>query len=331
MSAPVLTGSITSGGALEILHAIELRRTTGVLRFKGAEVEGDVQLVAGQIALDQVESSGGRDPVEVLLELREGSYEVYQRIPPLAVSRGDDQHRSGNLGVHVPADLMTFCERMGLTGLLLFAEKGREAQMIYDAGELRAIAVDGEFDADVHDVFGWSEGTFEVVAYAVAPPTEVNAMLAEPSADVLPGRDPTFPRIRRRGDATGEFPFRVGEIRVTALQYEREKRRADERKKPDSLPAARPSSQPGSGVTEERPATVQIVFLGVPEDRERRRSETRHAQGGVAAETELPNAVEGRRAVPGSANVLETGAWVVFAFSLFLAILALLARVPDLK
>jgi hypothetical protein len=324
MTAPVLSGTISSGGAIAILQAIEDRRTSGVLRFKGASIEGDIVLVAGQIALEQNETSSGEDPVEALLAVRDGTYEVYQRLPQLPISRGDDQHRRGSLSVHVPADLMRFSERVGFTGLLLLYGPERAAQLVYDAGELRAIAIDGSTDSDVHEVFGWNEGSFEMIVFAAPPPRNVNALLVPHGTNVLPGRDPTFPRICLRGDGEGEFAYRIDEMRKSLILTEREKRRARERVPgaDEVLPPTRESHRPGgSGAP---PATVAVVYLGAPGD------PRTHSEPSPAAEAALAGSGLAAAATPMPAwlALLQTTAWVVFALTIFLAILALLARMP---
>jgi hypothetical protein len=124
VSEPVLSGEIGKKGVLDLLLEIEARRTSGVLKFENGEKKGEVTLVAGQPAEDQKALPDGTDPLEVLLSLRGGKYEVYQRLPVLQVSAGDDVSRTGSLAVHVPADLMNWCERAGLTGTLALRRTG---------------------------------------------------------------------------------------------------------------------------------------------------------------------------------------------------------------
>ncbi|MCA9583336.1 MAG: DUF4388 domain-containing protein, partial [Myxococcales bacterium] len=116
MTEPVFSGTLEDLGALPLLQEIETRRTTGILRVKASSLEVDILLFAGQLSEDQIELSEGRDPVEELLALRRGTFEVFQRMPPLAGCQGNDQARHGSLSARPPGELMAFCERMGLTG-----------------------------------------------------------------------------------------------------------------------------------------------------------------------------------------------------------------------
>src|SRR5690606_3064368 len=160
---PVVRGELAEGGALELLRALEHQRVTGTLRFAGDEVEGEIALHGGQIAIEQPPRADGRDPVDVLLELGPGRYEVHARLPPLSVSKGTDYERTGSLAVHVPADLMTYCEHAGLSGMLELRHQGRRVEAIYEAGELLAIQLDGEGTTDLSEVFGWEQGRFRIV------------------------------------------------------------------------------------------------------------------------------------------------------------------------
>jgi len=270
VAEPVLSGEITGDGVLALLREIESRRTTGVLHFEAGDLGGDVKLVAGQLALEQEELPDGRDPVEVLLELREGSYDVYQRLPPLPVSRGDDRHLEGSLAVHVPADLMGYCERAGLTGVLTLENEGRRAEAVYDRGELQAIRVDGEDADDLNKVFGWEEGHFEVATHTVLPPI-VPEPLEEVAEEDPSEREPTMPRLKPRPDATGKQFLKSVEVALASIVEEREKRRSPSRTSPPLPPAPkarRPDSIPGTEKAEpaeprkEREPTVRIIYLG---------------------------------------------------------------------
>jgi hypothetical protein len=115
---PAMSGEIPPDGVLDILREIENCRVTGRLRFtstndSGQSQTGEVELIAGQIALDQDPLPDGSDPVERLLAMRRGHFVVHQRLPLLPISQGDDRVRSGSLAVHVPADLMNYCEQAG--------------------------------------------------------------------------------------------------------------------------------------------------------------------------------------------------------------------------
>ncbi|MEM9067607.1 MAG: hypothetical protein AAGE52_03850 [Myxococcota bacterium] len=323
MSEPVLAGPIPDDGIVSLLAEIEAQRTTGVLRFRGP-AEGEVALVLGQISADQPEREDGEDAVELLLDLRSGEFEVHQRLPPLPVSRGDAQQKQGSLEVHVPADLMNYCERAGLTGLLTLSNDDERAEIIYDRGDLGGIRLDG-LD-DLHQVFGWEEGSFQVEVFAEA--VDFDAELEELELDDLEEVDddageepeeaaaPEKPESERPKsarpksgrprsappDSTGKHFLRVVEVTLSEIMKEREERRPATKTSPPLPPMAEPKKHPTLRpppiAAEEAPKrkerkdqTVRVIYLGgrgAPSPKAP--SGTRHVRKDITAEVVLPDA-----------------------------------------
>jgi len=351
----IAKGEIPSDGIVSLLTELESLRATGALVF---EVDGDaweVSLVAGQIATEQPERDDGEDAVEKLLSLRGGSYRVYQRLPPLLVSSGGASHREGSLAVHVPADLMNYCERAGLSGELIFESRGMRAEILYDGGELSTIRLDGV--DDLNDVFAWEDGSFHVHAKA---PTVANA----PESDhPEPARVDTEPPL-----------LSVVEVALASIVREREERRPGSRTGPPLPPMPRPmtgDTLPPPKRRERRDATVKVIYLGgSPAVRATTDTSTRHVRNDVTAEEVLPEATRGRvrakktrpgqnaaspEAVQIQAQAVMTAdqtipdemlhvhkpeddfspgktlLWVVVVLSISLAVLALLAQLPALE
>jgi hypothetical protein len=347
MGEPVLSGVITSAGMLSVLEAIERRRTTGVLEFQAGDVRGEVWLIGGQIALDQVELSDGRDPVEVLLELREGDYRVVRRLPPLPVSQGDDSSRTGSLAVHVPADLMRYCEQACMTGRLALENDGRLAEVVYDSGELVAIHVEGHDEEDLNEVFGWEEGTFHIEALSKPPPPPIPAPASEEQAD---GGASAVAAPAVRGDATGQHFLHTVEVALTKIVEERERRRSPTRTGPALPDTARPrASESVAGVSpakeqrilaKQRDSTVRIVYLAVRERRCQADEGLRHIGRDVTAEVVLTDAAPERRGSrshragdggAGAPTLPGTLAWVVAVLVLLVAALGALAWLPPIE
>lgn len=306
----VREGVIPADGVLDVLRAIEGERTSGALRF---EIDGawqEVTLVAGQIALDQADADG-TDPVEALLSARAGRYEVIQRLPPLPVSKGDTRVRTGSLAVHVPADLMAYCERAGLTGLLELVRDDERAEAVYDQGELTAIQFGGHLGGEVNSVFAWETGTFKIEALSSVPELDIELLpesIPPPvvAADVVPSlrpprRDDTEPVLRkgrRRRDETGQNFLKVVETTLGAIVAQAEKGRSPTRTSPPlpPIPAPRPESLPPSRPSRE--ATVRIIYLTgdsipmLPKASEV--ASTRHVRTDVTGEMMLPDATPER-------------------------------------
>lgn len=262
-----MSGEIPDGGMLDVLREIETRRITGRLRFTASGKTGDVAIVAGQIALDQEPMEDGTDPVEYVLKARSGHYVVHQRLPTLPVSHGDDEHRNGSLAVHVPADLMNYCEQSGVTGTLKLVRQGNLAELVYDAGELLAIRLDGKEDADLSAVFAWEDGSFDIAVgkdvTALVPASTPPPADAEDSTE----REPTTQFVRPRHEDTGQHFLKVVEVALKDVVATRERVRPKARTSPPRVPvpSVRPPPVAMPKITpptrRQREHTVRIAYL----------------------------------------------------------------------
>ncbi|HJL16455.1 MAG TPA: DUF4388 domain-containing protein [Sandaracinaceae bacterium LLY-WYZ-13_1] len=296
---PVLSGEIPEGGAIELLRDVEMRRLTGVLCFEAldGEARGEIALFGGEIAVDQPEREDGRDPVDVLLSLGAAHYEVHQRLPPLPVSRGDDLAKSGSLAVHVPADLMNYCEHAGLTGVLELRHEGRRAEAVYDAGELLAIELDGEDSDDLHEVFGWEQGRFRVAIEPRAP-----ARLRDEQAPLPQTGDAWSPAPPKKREDTRQF-LRVVQMALADVMHESERARSPTRTSPPLPPPPkarpRPATVPPPKPRRRDEQTVRLIYLtGDAPAAAAPDASTRHVRGDVTAELALTDARPERRATP---------------------------------
>lgn len=371
MREPVLSGQITNEGVLSVIQEIERRRTTGVLEFEHQEVRGRVDLIAGQIALEQREMPDGRDPVEALLELRSGEYRLFQCLPPLPVSQGDSLTRTGSLSVHVPADLMNYCEHAGMTGTLAFENAGRRAEVVYDSGELVAIRVDGTDEEDLHEVFGWEEGSFQIQAQTIPPPVEPAAPSSPELVEDAVAEEANA-AAPKRSDETAQHFLASVEVALTRIVEEREKRRSPTRTSPSRPPApkARTAEAPSEVQTGERkrPPTVRVIYLGARQREKPSEEGLRHVRQDITAEMALPEAsperksrgraaeVQGASATAGESTAGDgrprpggggggsgrgeeapkptlagTLTWVLVVFVLLVAALGMLAQLPAIE
>lgn len=300
----VLSGSIPADGIVARLLEIESLRTTGVLAFEDGGTKGEVALVLGQISADQKERDDGEDPVEVLLALTQGRYHVFQRLPPLPVSKGDKTRKEGSLEVHVPADLMNYCERAGLTGMLTLEQDGARAEIGYDGGELDTIRLDN-LD-DLHEVFGWEEGHFVVETFAAKPEFEEPDELleddedeaadaeADEGEDALPKKSSKPPRP----DTTGQQFLRVVEVTLAEVMKEREERRPPTRTSPPLPDMPKPKQHgtlpPPKKKKPRKDPTVRVIYLGA-DTKVAAPAGAVHVQRGGGRDDALPEASEKRR------------------------------------
>ncbi len=354
VSEPVLVGDIPEDGIVSRLSEIEAQRTTGVLRFTSGDITGDVALVFGQISSDQKDRDDGEDVIDLLLGLREGRFELLQLLPPLPVSRGDKTTKEGSLDVHVPADLMNYCERAGLTGVLCFEYGKKRVEIVYDRGSLGAIRLDGL--EDLNDVFGWEEGSFSVQTHAAVP--DVESMPAPPS--VVSKDAPAEP------DSTGKQFLRVVEVTLAEIVREREERRPATRTSPPlpAMPLAKkhPTLRPpptGTPRKKRKDQTVRVIYLGgrasAPVDAAAK-STVHVKRGDSTGEVPLADAVPERRppepeeesakvsenegaamhANPADASSdtensgLPTPVWVLITMMVVIGALVILAQLPPM-
>jgi hypothetical protein len=262
---PALSGEIPLDGIIEVLRDIEGRRITGRLRYTVSGESGEVELVSGQLALDQDALPDGSDPVERLLALRAGIFVVHQRLPPLAVSQGDDEQKKGSLAVHAPSDLMTYCETAGLTGTLKLVREGRIVEMVYESGELLAIRVDGQENADLSHVFSWDDGRFEIKVGR-----DVRSLVPEFATheDDPSEREPTTQFVRPRHEDTGKHFLKVFEVALTDIVEHRAKSTHKSKgTTPPPVPTARPrppTVKPPA--PKKREPTVRVVYFAADDD-----------------------------------------------------------------
>ncbi|MFT5353087.1 MAG: hypothetical protein ACI9KE_000284 [Polyangiales bacterium] len=323
VTVPFLNGEIPEQGVVTLLTQLEATRVSGVLKFK-SDAEGQVQLVQGQLAADQDEREDDYDVVELLLEAKSGTYEVFQELPSLPVSRGDKLFREGSLEVHVPADLMNYCERAGLTGLLKFDSEGRSAEVAYDAGEMSAIRLEGA--EELHQVFGWEHGSFRVEAQVSAPD------LDDAGEDGVPEAKPKVPSAPPEGrDNTSQHFLKVMEFTLSDIIREREERRPATRTSPPLPPQPKTNANPSLPAPKKRKEredqTVKVFFRNkeampiapIPEPSLSKSSIPPKKNPSPKADSKAANAQSG-----------PTMLWVLVLIAVVFAALVLLSSLPAL-
>jgi hypothetical protein len=285
----VLEGAIPPGGIVELLADIEATCATGVLRYESAtEGKGTIALVRGQFAEEQAPDRKQRDPVEVLLKLREGRFFLQQQLPPLPVSSGDHLVKTGSLAVHVSSELMRYCELAGLTGVLRLTRPPQSVELFYERGELAEVRVGGAGGIEFQEVFGWEDGRFTIEAHrthspALAPPSSMSPV--DVSARTAIGtpleRDVRSTTQDLGGSSEASF-LRVVEMSLEDLLRERSERSPAARTGPviPQLPAVRVTQRPPGalplGIASEPvrgESTVRVIYLAAeraPSDEDRR-------------------------------------------------------------
>lgn len=348
---PILEGNLSGQIPSALLVEIEHLRTSGELHFQTPTHKGAITLIAGMIAEEQQALASGEDPLDILLAAKEGSYALYQMLRPLPVSNGDDQRRTGSLAVHVPAELMNYCEASGVTGTLTVEREGKSASIGYQAGELDIIRVDGSEEQDLHNVFGWTEGTFTI---ALDAPTKPEAKTDDSTPAGKPASTPAGPPF---GTAGGREPTGVGflsvvEVALDSILAEREKHRRPSQSHA-SMPEPPKVRSAVSGEfdsvedpSDKREPTVRVVYLGDGDEKPAEPADvsTRHVGGRLSDPEEqryvidpLVEASEVRRPsgeldqTPSVGKRIASAlGWTVVLLALMFVALIVLANLPQL-
>ncbi len=340
MSGLVLaSGDLAEVEPLEVLRLAESWRLSGRLRFETGSGEdwGEVRLLGGEPLEDTSPLPDGRDPLESFLEKTSGRFELSLQLPPLPVSRGDALRREGSLAVHVPADLMNYCERVGLSGRLVLRQGERCAEARYERGELLSIRVDGRDEGDLHAVFGWEEGSFLIEAHGPAseqaPDDDGQDVSASGEAASGAGED-VEPARSRPGEDTSRF-LRVVEVELARIVEERERRRPASRSSPEAplpRPAPRPESLPPPRSATRREPTVRIVYVRAEHD-------VSDGAETEASDRQLPEPAAGGAGPMAAGDQSAEAAgdwrgalgWALLVLLLVLGAVGLLSRLPPLR
>jgi hypothetical protein len=156
---PPPIGNLEQHPPSRILAALGRLRFTGELRFTVGQKTHSID-VRGGAPTDTPEAARA---MELFLEAVAGPYELRPQVPLLpGALRKDASTIGGSLADVGPAELLNFCEEIGLTGKLELDSAGRECVARYARGELESITVDGQDDAALDAVFRWSDGHYQI-------------------------------------------------------------------------------------------------------------------------------------------------------------------------
>jgi hypothetical protein len=156
---PPPIGNLEQHSPASLLAAIERMRFTGELRFTVGQKTHAVD-VRGGVASDEPEHARA---MELFLSAVSGPYELREQLPVLPSGvRKNSLCVGGSLSDTSPAELLNFCESIGLTGKLSLDSEGRECLARYVKGELVSLTVDGQDDGALDAVFAWRAGSYQI-------------------------------------------------------------------------------------------------------------------------------------------------------------------------
>jgi hypothetical protein len=156
---PPSIGNLAQHAPAKILGSLGRMRFTGELRFTLGQKTHSVDVRGGVTASD----ADATRAMELFLSAASGPYELREQVPLLpGAVRQDALAVGGSLADAGPADLLNFCESIGLTGKLEIESEGRACVARYSRGELASLAVDGQDDGAIDALFACREGRYKI-------------------------------------------------------------------------------------------------------------------------------------------------------------------------
>ncbi len=166
-----LEGSLIDASLDRVLAACRKHLVTGVVRVHTRGRDGVLELRAGVVDTAHAGELTGNAALDALRAIRDGWYEVAQRLPDLSGDLAGAASIEGDIdGVPVIA-LMRHCEEHALTVTITVISGFDRACIDYRAGEIARVELNGFIDDDVlPQIVGWPDARFRVAA----PPLDLD-------------------------------------------------------------------------------------------------------------------------------------------------------------
>jgi hypothetical protein len=187
-------GSLSEASLEKILDACWKHQITGRITIAAEGREGHVELRAGAVSEASWGELAASKAVDAMNALRDGEYQLVQRLPDLSGSLGDAAAFEGALAETPLAKIMQHCEAEALSCAITVVSGFDRGEITYRGGELVQVVLNGKGDSKAVDAIGLlPDGRFRVAA----PPLSLE-IDGWPAA----GPEPTVPfRIGEAGRA----------------------------------------------------------------------------------------------------------------------------------
>jgi hypothetical protein len=184
-----------------LLDSCRRARFTGTIRILGA-AEGTLTLRAGFVDEAQSGALKGEAAVDALMALRDGVYEVQQRLPDLGGMLGGGAQIEGEISEIPIAQVMRHIEENALSCSVTVIAGFDRGELIYNAGEIAEVHLNGQRDDDaIVTIVGWKNAKFRVAAPALDP-----IIAGRPKVE----REPTAPFQLGGGGGTASDLAQIG-------------------------------------------------------------------------------------------------------------------------
>jgi len=182
-----LEGSLCDVSLERILANCHKHLVTGVIRIHVRGLDGVIELRAGAVDAAQLGDLRGDPALAAMYALRDGWYEVAQRLPDLTGDLAATAALDGEVGGVPLIQLMRHCEDNALTCTITVIGGFDRATIEYRAGDIARVELNGYFDDDaLPAVLGWPDARFRVAA----PPLDLDV-----EGWPITRRAPTVPQL----------------------------------------------------------------------------------------------------------------------------------------
>ncbi|HUH02755.1 MAG TPA: hypothetical protein VML75_12240, partial [Kofleriaceae bacterium] len=182
-----LDGSLCDTPLEKLLGSCRDYLITGTIRITTQFTDGVVELRAGMVDSARLgDDLEGEAAVRRMKRLSEGMYELTQRLPDLDGTLGDAATCEGDLATTRLVEIMRLCEDQALSCTITIISDFDRGEIIYKAGEIAAVTLNGRRDDDdaIVRIVEFRRGRFRIEAPAL--PDEIDGWPAT-------SKDPTVP------------------------------------------------------------------------------------------------------------------------------------------
>ena len=212
LSSNRVWGQLGTTTPADVLDGCRARRVTGEVVFHAGNRSGKIELRAGRVEHADLDGVTGEAALAALAELREGTFEVVQRLPGLEGALGSAAEFQGDLAEIPLIQIMRHVETHALTVTITVIHEWDRGVISYKDGDIAGVEFNGDRDPDrIGELVQLSAGRFRVLAGALELPVPARrATRRAPTEPFHVGHVADLRRSERR--AAGTKPPPVDEV-----------------------------------------------------------------------------------------------------------------------
>jgi hypothetical protein len=190
-----LAGELADTELKTLLESCHRSLVTGTIKIETPEGPGMLVLRAGAVDQAKFGSWTGQEAIDRMTAIRDGHYEIRQRLPDLRGALGSAAQLDGEVSdVPLPA-IMRHCEENALSCTIIVISGYDRGEIVYRAGDLAEVRLNGNRDDDaIVAIVDWKEARFRVEAPPLDPTIEGwPSVTSEPTSPIKVG-SPAYAR-----------------------------------------------------------------------------------------------------------------------------------------